>query len=164
MTSRAFLEYFGQLRGLARPAARSRAEECLALVGLDDCAGRSLDQLSGGEVRRLFIAQSLVHDPQLLVLDEPTAGLDPLARIELRELIDNMRDGRIIVMATHLLEDVIHLAAMVKVLDQGRLVWQGSAAELGAITSQAGQGSSRLGSPEELGFAELFADHRAENG
>jgi ABC-2 type transport system ATP-binding protein len=126
------------------------------MVGLADSAREPMSELSGGQLRRLFIAQALVHDPSLLVLDEPTAGLDPLARVELRELVGETREGRIVVMSTHLIEDVAHLSGQVLVLDAGRQVWRGSAAELGSVTHDTGHGSDRLGSAEEIGFIRLF--------
>jgi len=157
MKASAFLEYFGRLRGLDRAQSILRAEQCLAQVGLAKSASKQMNALSGGQLKRLYVAQALLHDPLLLILDEPTAGLDPLARVELRELVSQMRYDRIVIMATHLIEDVTHLSSQVLVLDEGVLTWQGSAADLGGITANSDAATTRLGSAEEIGFIELFS-------
>jgi ABC-2 type transport system ATP-binding protein len=157
MAAASFLAYFAGLRGLERRAATARARECLEMVGLADAAKARLNELSGGQLRRLFIAQSLVHDPPFLVLDEPTAGLDPAARVELRELVSQTRAGRVVVMATHLIEDVTLLSGRVLVVQGGEVIWSGTAGELGAMTRSSGDGPNRLGSAEEIGFIELFS-------
>jgi ABC-2 type transport system ATP-binding protein len=108
----------------------------------------------------LFIAQTLVHSPDILILDEPTAGLDPIARVELRELVRDHASNRIVVMATHLMEDVAHLGGEVLVLDAGRVIFEGTSAQLARRADDAQAGSSRLGSAAEIGFIELFSEPR----
>jgi len=108
-----------------------RPDELLELVGLGEVAGTRVRRLSGGERQRLSLATALVGEPEVLILDEPTAGMDPEARRATRELVASLRDdGRTILLTTHDLSDVEHLADHVAILHRGRVVAQGSPDEL----------------------------------
>jgi ABC-2 type transport system ATP-binding protein len=105
----------------------------LALVGLTDVAGRRTRALSGGMRRRLALAQALLGDPRLLILDEPTAGLDPEQRLRFRDLISTLGEDRAILVSTHQTEDVAALCPHVVVLAEGTAVASGSPAELAGL-------------------------------
>ncbi len=122
---------FGELAGLPRSAARQRASEILDLVGLDEARFRPIDGYSTGMRQRTKLAQALVADPELVLLDEPTAGLDPLGRDGMLDLVARLGDfGISVLLATHLLDDVQQVCDQVMMLDAGRLVVSGQTQEL----------------------------------
>jgi ABC-type multidrug transport system ATPase subunit len=126
-----FLDYVGVLKGLDRRAERrDRVEELLDVVGLTEVAGRRLKKLSGGMRRRVGIAQALLNDPRLLIVDEPTAGLDPEERIRFRTLLTRLRGDRTVLLSTHIVEDVAATARDLAVLAGGRLLFRGAVEDL----------------------------------
>jgi ABC-2 type transport system ATP-binding protein len=126
-----FVDYLAILKELDDPANRHRrVRSALAAVELEDLAGRRIRTLSGGMRRRVGIAQALVADPQLLLLDEPTTGLDPEQRMRFRQLITGLGRQRTVVLSTHLVEDVAAVCTRVVVLWQGRARFMGSPSEL----------------------------------
>jgi ABC-2 type transport system ATP-binding protein len=132
------LEYLGRLSGLRGAALRKRSEELLELVGLAEARDLTVRKFSKGMVQRLGLAQALVHDPPLLVLDEPMSGLDPLGRKDVRDLVvDLRRRGKTIFFSTHILSDVETICDRVGMLLRGRLVAEGPLAALldGSIRS-----------------------------
>ncbi len=122
--------YIGWLRGLSSRRARERSAAVLAAVGLADRADSRVSALSGGMMRRLALAQALVSDPPVLLLDEPTTGLDPEQRAAVRALIAELPEEHTIVMSSHVMEDIETLADRVLVLDEGRLLFDGTVSEL----------------------------------
>lgn len=123
-----FLSYMCQLKGVKD--ANSRMEEALVFVNLYDQRQMRIGALSGGMRQRLGVAQAILNDPKLLVLDEPTAGLDPGERIRFRNLISKLATGRIILLATHIVSDVECIAKEILLLQKGQLVIQGTPVEL----------------------------------
>jgi ABC-type multidrug transport system ATPase subunit len=131
LTGREFLDYLGLLKGMDDDRARrAQVQELLERVSLDDVAGRRTKEYSGGMKRRLGIAQALLGDPQLLVVDEPTAGLDPEERIRFRTLLATLGGGRTVILSTHILDDVAQTCSELSVLARGRVVYGGSTAGL----------------------------------
>jgi ABC-2 type transport system ATP-binding protein len=126
-----FVDYLAILKELEDPAERHRrVRAALAAVELDDLAGRRIRTLSGGMRRRVGIAQAIVAEPQLLLLDEPTTGLDPEQRMRFRRLIAGLGEHRTVVLSTHLVEDVAAVCTQVVVLWQGRARFTGTPSEL----------------------------------
>jgi ABC-2 type transport system ATP-binding protein len=126
-----FVDYLAILKELDdRGDRHRRVRSALAAVGLEDAARRKIKTLSGGMARRVGIAQALVADPDLLVLDEPTAGLDPQQRARFRELLASLGEGRQVILSTHLVEDVAAICTSVVVLWNGRVAFHGSPQEL----------------------------------
>jgi len=123
---RELLDYVCWLRRVPGVHRRERVEAALTAVGLHDRAGTPLRHLSGGMLRRLAVAQALVNRPALLLMDEPTAGLDPQQRVSFRALLAGLHETTI-VFATHLVEDAAALADELAVLHEGRLLWSGRA-------------------------------------
>lgn len=113
------LRYCGWLRGLDTAAAVTRTDVVLEAVGLADRAGDRLGSLSGGMVRRIALAQALIAEPEVLLLDEPTTGLDPEQRVAVRALISETAPARTVVMSSHVMEDLEQLADRIVVLDAG---------------------------------------------
>lgn len=120
--------YAGWLKGLSRRDAWDGSLEAIRQVGLGELAERSAAQLSGGQLRRLGIAQTLVHSARVVLMDEPTAGLDPTQRRVFRALLDDLKDRADFVVSTHQTEDLAHSYDSVILLDQGRILFQGSTA------------------------------------
>jgi ABC-2 type transport system ATP-binding protein len=117
------LRFFGKLYGLAGRALAGRVEALLALVGLGDRAGHRVKTYSGGMKRRLNLAAALVHDPPLLMLDEPTAGVDPQSRSAIFDIVRSLRQqGRTVVYTTHYMEEAQRLCDRVAIIDRGRVL------------------------------------------
>ncbi len=125
----------------SRRAILDRVEETLALVGLSGKEGRRVGDLSGGELRRLGIAQAYIGHPELLILDEPSVGLDPAGRREVIDLLDALRQQTTVFYSTHILDDVQRIADHIAVLDHGQIISQGSIDEFLAT----GEASYRVG-------------------
>lgn len=127
-----FVTYMGWLHGLSWEASRASSVDVLRRVGLERRLTATLGELSGGMLRRIGLAQSFVHDPELVLLDEPASGLDPAQRIEIRDLIIQESERRSFLIATHILDDIDRLAHQVIVLHGGTPVFTGTPAELAA--------------------------------
>ncbi|MGW5055580.1 ATP-binding cassette domain-containing protein [Actinokineospora sp. NPDC004072] len=140
MKVRDTVAYAGWLNGLPKRAAFAAADRALAVVDLQERAGAAVRTLSGGLRQRVGIAAAVVHDPEIVVLDEPTVGLDPGQRVRLRKLIARVGEERTVVLATHLVEDVATLCSTVSVLDEGTMRFHGGIGDLvgGAEVTTAG--------------------------
>jgi len=137
LTAAQFVDYMAILKGLDDPAERKqRVEDVLNLVGLTDQAGRKIKGFSGGMKRRVGIAQALVNNPKLLIVDEPTAGLDPEERIRFRNLLVNLAAKRTVLLSTHIVEDIGQTCQDLAVIAKGNVIFRGSPAQL----MQAAQG------------------------
>jgi ABC-2 type transport system ATP-binding protein len=151
-----FVEYAAWLKGLASANLQSAAAEALDRVGLSSQGGQKMRQLSGGMIQRVGIAAVIVHGPRLLLLDEPTVGLDPQQRIQFRNLIRDLGSHVSILLSTHLVEDVTMACGRVVVLNQGLIGFDGAPAELEAMGRVGGRdGGVSLG---EGGYAKVLAD------
>ncbi len=117
-----FLEYLAAMKGLDGHSARQRIDGLLQMVNLVDAARRPLGSYSGGMKQRVGIAQALLNDPQLLIVDEPTAGLDPEERVRFRGLIAELSGERIVVLSTHIVSDVEATATSIAIINRGHLV------------------------------------------
>ena len=128
LTGREFLDYMGRLYD--RTARRRQIAALLEVVNLAGSAGHKIKTYSGGMKRRLGIAQALLGDPHILVVDEPTAGLDPEERIRLRTLLTGLAENRVVILSTHVVEDISQTCERLAVLDQGKLVFDGLTRQL----------------------------------
>ena len=125
-TAMDFLIYMAALKGLPKPLAKRRANELLELVGLEDMGRKKIKTFSGGMKQRLGIAQALLNDPKLLILDEPTAGLDPKERVRFRNLIGQLGKDSIVLLSTHIVSDIEHIADEVLMMKDGNLIYHGA--------------------------------------
>ena len=152
-----FVEYFALLKEI--PAARVPAAVAAAVeqVELGGKARAKLRTLSGGMLRRVGIAQAIVNEPQLLLLDEPTAGLDPEQRVRFRALLRDLGQRATVVVSTHLVEDVGAACTEVALMDQGRIVFNGTPAEL----TDRGEGYGTGDAPLERGYSAVLARARS---
>ena len=121
-----FLFYIGALKGLSRTSARKKTKELLELVALWDVRRKKIKTFSGGMKQRLGIAQALINDPRLLILDEPTAGLDPKERVRFRNLIESLGKENIVLLSTHSVSDIEHIADKILIMKSGRMIFEGT--------------------------------------
>ena len=124
------MDYLGVLSGLTKAQRKERIPLLLERVNLSDNAGTRVRALSGGMKRRLGIAQAILHDPKVLVVDEPTAGLDPEERVRFRNLLSEIAEDRIVILSTHIVGDVEATCEEIAVIDQGRILFRGTVEEL----------------------------------
>lgn len=131
LSARELLDYIGILKGMdERKVRQKRVEELLEVVALTNVARRKLKTFSGGMKRRVGIAQALLNDPRLLIVDEPTAGLDPEERIRFRNLLSDLGGERTVLLSTHIVEDIAQTCRDLAILKNGRVIFQGSIADL----------------------------------
>ncbi|WP_233559007.1 ATP-binding cassette domain-containing protein [Micromonospora radicis] len=141
-----FIAYAAWLKEVPSSRVAERSRVVLELVDLTERSREPLKSLSGGQLRRAGLAAAMVADPELLILDEPTAGLDPEQRDNFHELVRHVRQEKVVVVATHLLEDVDALAEHLVVIDQGAVRWTGTPAELvRQADGEVGLGALRAG-------------------
>jgi ABC-2 type transport system ATP-binding protein len=138
MTVQGFLEFVAELRGLAGAARRKAVNHVIELCFLDSVLHQSIDTLSKGYKHRTCLAQALIHDPQVLIMDEPTDGLDPNQKHEVRNLIRELGANKAIVFSTHILEEVDAACTRAIIIDRGRIVANGTPDELRAMSELAG--------------------------
>lgn len=129
-TAMEFLLYISALKGIPKNIAGKRAKELLEEVGLNDVANKKVKTFSGGMKQRIGIAQALLNHPDILILDEPTAGLDPKERVRFRNLISDYAGDKIVILSTHIVSDVEAIADEIMLMKKGKFVLQGSASEL----------------------------------
>lgn len=125
-----FMLYLSALKGLDSKAAKRRSMELLDLVGLKSVAKRKVKTFSGGMKQRLGIAQAVINDPQVLVLDEPTAGLDPKERVRFRNLISALAQDKVVILSTHIVSDVEYIADEILVMRAGQIIASGTVEEI----------------------------------
>ncbi|WP_310723311.1 ABC transporter ATP-binding protein [Streptomyces sp. N2A] len=130
LTSREFLSYLAAAKGLSARSARARIDELLELVNLTDAVKRPLGKYSGGMLRRVGIAQALLADPKVIIVDEPTAGLDPEERVRFRNVLSDLAADRVVMLSTHIVSDVESVASDIAVVAGGRLLRRGSPEDL----------------------------------
>ena len=122
MTAESFVSYIGRLKGIKGKELRRQVDDVLKLTNLDNVRHKAVGQFSGGMKQRALLAQALLGDPKVLILDEPTAGLDPRERIRIREFIKELSKDRIVLLATHIVTDIETIANKVILLKKGRLI------------------------------------------
>ena len=164
-TVREFVTYAGWLKRVPKRELPRRVESALADVGMSERADKKMRTLSGGMVRRVGIATAIVHEPPLVVLDEPSAGLDPEQRRDLRALLSRVKQTSSVIVSTHLIEDVRETSDTVLVLADGTVRFVGSPDDLGLVNMSSagtGRGSAGSGSMED-GYLAVLAGFRAQS-
>lgn len=130
MTVYEAMDYLGVLSGLSRSQRKQRIPKLLRKVNLQEDQKKKVKALSGGMKRRLGIAQAILHNPKVLIVDEPTAGLDPEERVRFRNLLCEIAEERIVILSTHIVGDIEATCEEIAVLDEGSVIYQGTVAEL----------------------------------
>jgi len=136
MTVRGFLGFCAELRGLQGDARKQAVNRAVEMCFLESVLYQSIDTLSKGYKHRTCLAQSLIHDPSILIMDEPTDGLDPNQKYEVRNLIKRMGENKAIIFSTHILEEVEAVCSRVIIIDRGRIVANGTPQELKARSAE----------------------------
>ena len=125
-----YLRYIASIKGIRPAKAKKRVKELIAGVGLQKSAKKKMKQLSGGMLRRAGIAQAMLNNPKILVLDEPTAGLDPNERIRFRNLISELSENRLVLLSTHIVSDIEYIANEILLMKDGKALHSGTPDEL----------------------------------
>lgn len=133
MTVYEAMDYLGVLSGLSKAKRRQRIPRLLERVNLQDDRRKKVKALSGGMKRRLGIAQAILHNPKVLIVDEPTAGLDPEERVRFRNLLCEIAEDRIVILSTHIVGDIEATCEDIAVLDEGNVIYQGTVSDLIAM-------------------------------
>ena len=129
-TGEEFMWYMAALKGLDKKQAESRIESLIAMVNLGEEKGKKIGSYSGGMKQRILIAQALLNDPDILIMDEPTAGLDPSERIRIRNFLSEISENKIIIIATHIVSDIEFIAKEIILLKAGEIIDHGSPQQL----------------------------------
>ena len=139
LTVAEYVDFFARAHGFRRAERRNRVEEILNFTGLDSLADRLADKMSKGQTQRLCLCRALLHDPEVLILDEPAAGLDPQARVELKQLIRILaEEGRTLLISSHILSELGEMCDRLIFINRGQLLHDGAADEL--MRSETGKG------------------------
>ena len=129
-TAKDFLEYMGVLKGIPKEKLKSRIAEVLEFVNLSDVAGKKVKTFSGGMKRRIGIAQAIINEPEIVILDEPTAGLDPTERIRFSNIISDMGKDKIVLLSTHIVSDIEAIANNLVEVKKGTVLKTGNVDEI----------------------------------
>ncbi|QLH25369.1 ATP-binding cassette domain-containing protein [Streptomyces sp. Rer75] len=159
-TVREFVEYMAWLKEVPRTRIPERVQYAIDRVGLTGRADDRMSSLSGGMLHRAGIAQAIVNDPDILLLDEPTVGLDPAQRMDFRDLLRDIGGQACVLVSTHLVEDVGAACTSVLLVDEGRTVFSGHPDHLRGAGTEADAGDSDI----ERGYSALLNRHRADKG
>jgi len=125
-TAKEFIQYIAALKGLEKRHAKRKTDELLEVVGLSDVANKKIKTFSGGMKQRVGIAQAIVNDPKILILDEPTAGLDPKERVRFRNLIAEIGKNTIVLFSTHIVSDIDSIAKSLLMMRDGQIIYEGA--------------------------------------
>ena len=125
-TAKEFIQYIAALKGLEKRRAKRKTDELLEVVGLSDVANKKIKTFSGGMKQRVGIAQAIVNDPKILILDEPTAGLDPKERVRFRNLIAEIGKNTIVLFSTHIVSDIDSIAKSLLMMRDGQIIYEGT--------------------------------------
>jgi ABC-2 type transport system ATP-binding protein len=145
MTARAYLQYMGEIRGVSN--TRQKADDVLERVGLSKRANSRIRTLSKGMRQRVGLAQALLHDPEVLILDEPTIGLDPIQVLEIRDVVRQLRQSHTVLFSTHILSEAEQVCDNLVIINQGQIVAEGSPAQLRAELERGGRILVRVEGP-----------------
>lgn len=148
MTPFSLLSFFADARGLSPTKREERVDAAIEITQLSTVVHKPIGKLSKGYRQRVGMAQALLHEPDVLIMDEPTAGLDPNQIREVRAVLRRLGEEKTILLSTHILQEVEAMASRVIVINEGRLVYDGSVQELGATSEDIEQAFHRLTRPE----------------
>ena len=163
MTVIASLRFIGQVRGFSGAQLQTRIDQVVEKVALEPVLNKKVENLSKGYCRRLGIAQALIHDPKVLILDEPTDGLDPNQKHQVRQLIHDLSEDKIVIVSTHILEEVSAVCSRAMILAQGAIVFDGTPEELAAMSEHHNAVTVRLSEHNEDIIRQLQALPQVES-
>lgn len=157
MSTRDFLAFIADIRGMKGSHRKQRLAEVVGQIGLEAVSGKKIDTLSKGFKRRVGLAQAILHDPDILILDEPTDGLDPNQKHHVRELIRNLSREKIVIVSTHILEEVSAVCSRAMIIDHGKLVVDTTPRELEKMSRYHEAVQARLDPASHQAAEQLFS-------
>ena len=164
-TAQDFMMYISAMKGIPKGLAKARSADLLEMVSLKNEAKKKIKTFSGGMKQRLGIAQAMLNDPKILILDEPTAGLDPKERVKFRNIISRMGTDKIILLSTHIVSDIEHIANTIFVMKNGQIIHSGSLEEISSvIDGKVWECSVSAEAADELSLKYPIINTRNENG
>jgi len=163
MTVKDYLKFAAEIKGIPAKKRRRQFESVMAECQLEDMAGKIIATLSKGYKQRGGIAQAIIHEPKLLILDEPTSGLDPIQNLQIRNLIKNLKDQRTVIISTHTLSEIEHIAQRVLMIKSGKIIIDEPLDSLMRSHSfDEGSGQSRAMNLEDI-FIHHHSDQKTQN-
>jgi len=160
-TPKQFLDYLGTLKGLEKSILNSKVDELLELVALSDVANKKMGKFSGGMIQRVGIAQAMLNDPKILILDEPTTGLDPKERVRFRNLISSLSQNRVVIFSTHIVSDIESIANKVIMFNDTKLLYNDSSSNICKILEGKVFETSEV---DKIGVPYFLLTEKQENG
>jgi len=162
MTVKDYLKFAAEIKGIPAKNRRRQFDSVMAECQLEHMAGKTIATLSKGYKQRVGIAQAIIHEPKLLILDEPTSGLDPIQNLQVRNLIKNLKDQRTVIISTHILSEIEHIAQRVLMIKSGKIIIDESLDSLMRSYSIDGNNSKGNSQSREMNLEDIFIHHHSD--
>jgi ABC-2 type transport system ATP-binding protein len=167
MTVKDYLKFAAEIKGVAAKNRRRQFDSVMAECQLEQVAGKTIATLSKGYKQRVGIAQAIIHEPKLLILDEPTSGLDPIQNLQVRSLIKNLKDQRTVIISTHILSEIEHIAQRVLMIKSGKIIVDESLDSLikshNVSSSRSETNGESEGQSRDMNLEDIFVFHHRDD-
>lgn len=163
-TAREYLNYIANIKGINKNKMNMRIQEVLKIVSLEDVADKKIKTFSGGMKRRIGIGQAIINEPKVLIMDEPTVGLDPNERVRFRKLLTELAEDRIVLLSTHIVSDIEAIANTILLMKEGKIIVSGKTEELiSALNKKVWKGTISIDEYEQFEERYLIVNSKGNN-